>query len=97
MARTATATLSSILQTRLASPVALVYVAAAVIQPLLLARPGYRWGGKLTMLVGAGAGAWLAWAFYGPLVRLWRACLVLGMFLAMLAAFVYVLQILWGS
>jgi hypothetical protein len=76
---------------------ALVHGGAAVILPLVLGCLGYRWGGKLTMLVGAGVGAWLTWAFYGPLVMLWRAALVLGIFLGMMAAFVYVLQIFWST
>ena len=72
---------------------ALVYGGAAVILPLVLGCLGYRWGGKLTMLVGAGVGAWLTWAFYGPLVKLWRAALVLGIFLGMMTVFVYVLHL----
>ena len=77
---------------------ALVHVGAAVILPLVWrSGSGYRWGDKLTMLVGAGIGAWLTWAFYGPLVKLWRAALVLGIFLGMMAAFVYVLQIFWST
>jgi hypothetical protein len=48
------------------------------------------------MLVGAGIGAWLTHALNGPLVRLWRAAILLGIFLGVMAAFDYVLQVLWN-
>jgi hypothetical protein len=75
---------------------ALVYVGASVILPLALAYLGYVWGGKLTMLVGIGVGAWLTYAFYSPLVKIWRAVIVLGIVLGMVAVFVFMLQTLWN-
>lgn len=75
---------------------AVVHVGAATILPVVLACLGYGWGGKFTMLVGAGFGAWLTYAFYGPLVTLWRAATVLIIVLGMTAASVYMVQILWN-
>ena len=59
--------------------------------------PAWATGGFQTVhdARGGGGRAWLTWAFYGPLVKIWRAALALGFFLGMLASFVYVLQILW--
>ncbi len=45
---------------------------------------------------GGGVEAGLTYAFYGPLVKLWRAALVLGIFLGVMATFLYVLQVLWN-
>ncbi len=77
----------------------LVYGGAAVIPTLVLAYLGYRLGdsNKYTMFVGAGAGVWLTHASYGMLVKVWRAALCLGFALGMMAAFVYVLTVIWGT
>jgi hypothetical protein len=77
----------------------LVYGGAAVIPTLVLAYLGYRLGdgNKYTMLVGAGAGVWFTHASYGILVKVWRTALCVGFALGMMAAFVYVLTVIWGT
>ena len=62
----------------------------------VLAYLGYGWGGKFTMLIGAGIGAWLTYAFYGPLVRLWQAALVLGLVFGTLAVLVCIFRAFWN-
>ncbi len=48
------------------------------------------------MLVGIGIGAWLTYAFYGLIVKIWRATIILGIVLGMVAAFVFMLRFFWN-